>query len=87
MAQPGKFSVKGTGLHRLIYEGGKSNPRWYRIFNAGANTLGVTYTDADGLQGRSLTIEAGMSLDLAASKIELRDDTGGGVSGTYEALP
>lgn len=84
MAQPGKIATQGS---RQSIFNTKKSPRWFRITNTGANVMGVTYTDDEGHANMSTVIEPNNSMDFVASRIDIRDDTGKGVIGTYEALP
>jgi len=84
MAQPGKIATQGN--RQLIFDTKKS-PRWFRITNTGANVMGVTYTDEVGSANLSIVIKPNNSMDFFALRIDIRDDSGNGVSGIYEGLP
>jgi hypothetical protein len=85
MAQPGKIAVTGTGNRQLILSA--AVVRWYRITNTSSNVMGVTFTNDSNESGRSAQLAPNTSKDFMASKLEIRDDTGAGVVGNYEALP
>lgn len=83
MAQPGKISFQGN--RQLIFSTTQSY-RWFRITNTGATIMGVTFTNDVGEGSLSAQIAPNTSKDFIASRIEIRDDSGNGVSGFYEAV-
>ena len=83
MVQPGKIALQGG--RQLIFSAPNA-PKWFRITNTGANVLGVTFTDNAGNSSLSAQIAPNTSKDFIASRIEIRDETGNGVAGMYEAI-
>lgn len=84
MAQPGKISF--TGERHLIFSANKQNFRWFRITNTGANVMGVSFTNDAGQANISAQILPNTSMDFLTSHLEIRDDTGKGVTGVYEGV-
>ena len=83
MAAAGRINVKAPD-RQLVYAAKAA--RWFRVTNAGSTLMGVTFTDEDGVAGRSAQIGANSSKDFVASRLEIRDDSGSNVVGSYEAV-